>query len=217
MTTPATTRVIIYSPARLHREAWQALLSHQPDIVVADAVSDPSGIDVPLQPGQPTTVLLDLLDPGPDLVGQCKAASPDLGLLVLVASYDLADILPLLRAGATGFLSRDESVGNLARAIIAVGRGELVLPPAIAARALATLAHGERRTPESPAQPPSEREIEVLRLLARGLTNKDIAQTLILSVRTVEAHLRSIFIKIEVRSRTEAALWAVKHGYGGEA
>ena len=62
----------------------------------------------------------------------------------------------------------------------------------------------------------SEREVTVLRLLAQGMTNKHIAQTLLLSVRTVEAHLRSIFVKIDVRSRTEAALWAVKHGYGAE-
>jgi DNA-binding NarL/FixJ family response regulator len=107
-------------------------------------------------------------------------------------------------------------VGDLARAIIAAGRGEIALPPHIAGRALAALARGEPASDEGLIEPLSERELEVLRLLAQGLTNKDMAQTLILSVRTVEAHLRNIFGKLGVRSRTEAALWAVTHGYAGD-
>jgi DNA-binding NarL/FixJ family response regulator len=106
-------------------------------------------------------------------------------------------------------------VAELARAIIAVGRGEIALPPSIAGRALAALARGES-VGGSLIEPLSERESEVVQLLAQGLTNKDIAQTLFLSVRTVEAHLRNIFGKLGVRSRTEAALWATKHGYGPE-
>ena len=99
----------------------------------------------------------------------------------------------------------------LARAIIAAGRGEIVLPPSIATQALLALARGEPLESDL-IEPLTDREVEVLRLLGQGLTNKDIAQTLILSVRTVDAHLRSIFAKLGVRSRTEAALWMVKHG-----
>lgn len=112
-----------------------------------------------------------------------------------------------------GCISRNDSVSDLARAIIAVGRGEIALSPHIAARALAAMARGVT-IGGGLIEPLSEREIEVLRLLGQGLTNKDIAQTLIVSVRTVEAHLRSIFGKLGVRSRTEAALWAIRHGYG---
>jgi DNA-binding NarL/FixJ family response regulator len=97
----------------------------------------------------------------------------------------LATLSPLLQAGVMGCVARDDTVGNLARAITVVS-----LP---------------------------EREAEALRLLATGLTNKDIAQTLILSVRTVAAHLRSIFVKINVRSHTKAVLWAARHAYGPEA
>jgi DNA-binding NarL/FixJ family response regulator len=79
---------------------------------------------------------------------------------------------------------------------------------------LATLAGGESVKEGGLIESLSEREVEVLKFLAQGLTNKDIAQTLFLSVRTVEAHLRNIFGKLGVRSRTEAALWANKHGYG---
>lgn len=215
MVTPPATGVLIVAPTALHRAAWAALLAQQPDVRVAGALADPTQLTLLVSSGAPTAVLLDLSPPLPDAVQQWHAICATCGILVLVPSYDPGAILPLLQAGAMGCLSRDESVGNLARALIAVGRGELVLPPAIAARALAALAHGEP-VEDVPAEPLSERELEVLRLLARGLTNKDIAQTLIVSVRTVEAHLRSIFAKLEVRSRTEAALWAVQHGYGAE-
>ena len=213
MGAPSATRVTIFTAATLQREAWRALLSQQPGLVVAGAINDLAQLAAFLQPGQQTTLLLDLPAPQPDFIRQCRTISPEPGILVLVPSYDLADILPLLQTGVTGCISRDDSVSDLARAIIAVGRGELVLPPALAARALAALARGEP-IQGTLAEPLSDREADVLRLLAAGLTNKDIAQSLILSVRTVEAHLRSIFAKLNVRSRTEAALWAVKHGYG---
>ena len=213
--TPPPTDVIIVAPGALQRAAWDALLAHQPDIVVAGATADLSNLAPLVEPNRPMAVLLDHPTPQSVLIQQARGIEPAPGILVLVPSYELAAILTLLQAGAIGCLSHDESVGALARALIAVGRGELVLPPAISARALASLAHGAP-TQEALAEQLSEREVEVLRLLANGLTNKDIAQTLILSVRTVEAHLRNIFAKIDVRSRTEAALWAVNHGYGQE-
>jgi len=209
------TDVIIIAPMALHREAWRALLSGQPDILVLGSVGDAAGVASLVRAGQPVTVSIDLATPQPDLARELKAIEPSLGLLFLVQSYDLSEIIPLLQAGATGCLSHDATVSDLARAIIAVGRGEIVLPPAIAARVLTALARGESIGPNL-AEPLSEREIEVVRWLAHGFTNKDIAQTLILSVRTVEAHLRSIYGKLGVRTRTEAALWAVKHGFGPE-
>ncbi len=167
----------------------------------------------PPSPGNPQTVLIDVRHPGPDLARRLGETLPHSGLLFLVGSYGLDEILPLLRAGATGCVSRGETVSELARAIIACGRGEISLPPSVAARALAALARGES-VPASPNEPLSERETEVLHLLARGLTNKGVAQELFVSVRTVEAHIRNIFAKLGVRSRTEAALWAVEHGFG---
>ena len=213
MSASAPTHLIIFAPAMLHRAAWHALLSTQPDIVVVGAVGDVTEVADLLQADRPTAVLIDLPNPRPEVARALKSTVPTTGLLFLVASYDLAEILPLLQAGALGCVSRDASVGDLARALIAVGRGELALPPSIAARALAALARGEPVAAGLRA-PLSERETEVLRLLAYGLTNKDIAQTLFISVRTVEAHLRNIYGKLGVRSRTEAALWAMRHGYG---
>lgn len=206
-------RVVVFAPASLQREAWLALLAGHPDIDLAGAAGDVAALGPLVVPSEPTVVLVDLPAPEPETVRQLQAAIPQAGLLCLVSSYDQSVVVELLQAGITGVVSRDERATDLARALIAAGRGEIVLPPAIAGRALAALARGER-TVGPLIEPLSERETEVLRLLARGLTNKDIAQTLMLSVRTVEAHLRNVYGKLGVRSRTEAALWAVGHGYG---
>lgn len=211
-----STHLIIFAPAALHREAWRALLKDQPSIVIGGVLADSARLAAVLQPDLPTTLLIDLPTPQPEVIRSLKDSGPKLGLLVLVQSYDLSEIIPLLKAGATGCISRDESVGDLARAIIAAGRGEIVLPPIVAVQALTALAHGEPVGSANLIEPLTEREVDVLRLLAQGLTNKDIAQTLILSVRTIDAHLRSIFAKLDVRSRTEAALWAARNGYGPE-
>jgi DNA-binding NarL/FixJ family response regulator len=204
--------LLIYSPATLQREAWRALLSNQPGIVIGGVLAEPTPLAALLTTDRPTTLLIDLPTLQPEVIRSLKAIDSHLGLLVFVYAYDLTEIIPLLKAGATGCLSRDESVGDLARAIIAAGRGEIVLPPGVAVQALAALARGGPVGPEDPIEPLTDREVEVLRWLAQGLTNKDIAQTMVLSVRTIDAHLRSIFGKLNVRSRTEAALWAARNG-----
>jgi DNA-binding NarL/FixJ family response regulator len=229
MKVPASdTHIVILSSFELHGEAWRSLLSNQPGIFVAGVITELSQAPISVSSEQAFTILIDLPSPDPQVVRQLKQIAPQAGLLCLVRSYDLPGILPLLQAGATGFIARSETVGDLARAVIAAGRGEVVLPPAVAVQSLIALAQhrqGSRNLPESNltgpptgegdvAEPLTEREMGVLNLLAQGLTNKDIAQTLILSVRTVEAHLRHIFAKLGVRSRTEAVLWAVRNGYG---
>jgi NarL family two-component system response regulator LiaR len=207
----AATHLLIYAPATLHREAWRALLADQPSIVIGGLLADVARLAAFPPTDRPTTLLIDLPALQLDVLKSLKGNRPTLGLLVLVHAYELAEIISLLKAGATGCISRDATVSDLARAIIAAGRGEIVLPPSIATQALLALARGEPIEP-GPIEPFTERELDVLRLLGQGLTNKDIAQTLILSVRTVDAHLRSIFAKLGVHSRTEAALWVVKHG-----
>jgi len=209
------TRLLILARSNLYRAAWQALLEKQPGIVVVGAFDEIDRIQANTQPAQNTAVLVDIPKPQAEYVRRLREARLGNGLLFLLESFDLAEVVSLLQAGATGFILRDAQVGDLARAVIATGRGEIVLPPPLAARALAALARGQVPR-EEPAVSLTEREQEVLGLLANGLTNKDIAQTLILSVRTVEAHLRNIYSKLDVSSRTEAALWAVHNGYGNE-
>ncbi len=213
MPAAVSTSLIVLAPVTLYREALRTLLSGQPGIMVAGAVADVPQVSRLLRPDQATAILVDWPAPSPDLARQLKTVTSDAGLIFLVGSYELSDIIPLLQAGVNGCVARDEAVGDLARAVIAAGRGEIVLPPAIAARALAALARGGLAT-DPLTEPLSDRETEVLHLLAHGYTNKDIAQTLLISVRTVEAHLRSIYGKLGVRSRTEAVLWAVRCGCG---
>lgn len=205
------TNLLIFAPSNLRRAAWHALLDQQPGIVIHGAVSDLAEI-VGSRPPLPAVILADLPEVQLALVSELHTNMPECGLLFLVESHDLDEIVRLLRAGATGFITYDSSVGDLARAIIAAGRGEIVLPEGLATRALLALARGEV-SQAGPSDNLTEREQEVLILLAQGHTNKDIAQSLFLSVRTVEAHLHNIYGKLGVTSRTEAALWAVNHGY----
>ncbi len=217
------THLIVFAQAALYREAWCALLAHQPYLQVGKAIGDIGGLVTLLVSHQPTTILVDVPVVEPDFVYKLREAAPDYGLLFLVEDYELTKVVTLLQAGGTGCISRDESMGDLMRAIHAASRGEIVLPPTVATRALTSLANTTRvlaalshHQPfrESLVEALSERETEILHLLGQGLTNKDIAQTLMVSVRTVEAHLRNLFDKLGVHSRTEAALWAVKQGYG---
>lgn len=206
-----TTHLLVFTKSNLHRAAWQALLSDQPGITVAGAAGDleqTAGFQLP----SPAVVLVDTPTMQTEFVRKLRATTPDCGLLFLVESYDLGEIVSLLREGATGFIVRDSAVSDLARGIIAAGRGEIVLPQELATRALVALARGEVGQEESSVTL-TEREREVLNFLAQGYTNKDIAQSLFLSVRTVEAHLRNIYGKLGVTSRTEAALWAVNHDH----
>lgn len=207
-----STRVLIFSPFELHRVAWLALLTGQPGIEVTGSIASKEEA-TSFQPGTgPLTLLVDVQTVQPDLVQKLSAAFPGCGLLFLVQDDRLEEIVALIKAGATGLISRNQSEGDLSRAIIAAGRGELVLPARLAVQSLLFLAGNE--AVQGPIEPLTLREKDVLALLAQGQTNKDIAQALFLSVRTVEAHIRTIFSKIEVRSRTEAALWAVRQGYG---
>lgn len=210
-----STNCLIFAPFNLHRIAWHSLLTRQPGIVVAGAFADLGSLERGHSP-EPATLLVDVPDLQVELVGRLRQVMPDSGILLLVSHFDLAEVVSYLRAGATGLISRDANEADLARAIIAASRGEVVLPSDLATRALVALARGEM-VENAGTLLLTDREEEVLNLLSSGLTNKDIAQTLFLSVRTVEAHLHNVYGKLGVSSRTEAALWALNHGYGSLA
>ena len=162
-----------------------------------------------------TAILVDVAHSSSMLATELSQAAPETGLLFLVESYDLETILPLIRAGATGCISRNAGRAQLVRALIAVGRDELALPEQVAGDVLIALAR-DQHPGGGLIEELTEREREVLNQLAMGSTNKDIAQELMISVRTVEAHLRSVYMKLDVNSRTEAVLWAVQNSYGPE-
>ncbi len=199
----------------MQRSAWLALLEKQPGITVVSAVATLSDLQNHQPFNQPTTIFVDVPSINSDFVEQLATAVADGNLLLHIQESDIAEMVTLLQAGAIGFIDSNATVPDLARAIIAVGRGEIVLPPDKASQVMLALARGGVQE-ERPLDHLTDREKEVLTLLAQGLTNKDIAQTLILSVRTVEAHLRNIFGKLHVTSRTEAAVWAINHGFANE-
>lgn len=205
------TNLLIFTTANLHRAAWQALLENQPGITVKGVARETIEISSFLQ-DKPAIVFVDVLTIHTELIRQLRTSAPECGLLFLVTRYDLEEIVGFLRVGATGFVARNTSVSDLVRGIIAVGRGEVFLPPELASRALVALARGEV-VQEGVIITLTDREQDVLNLLSQGITNKEIAQALFLSVRTVEAHLRNIYGKLGVASRTEAAIWAVNHAY----
>ena len=158
---------------------------------------------------EPDVVLMDLSMPGLDGIEATKrvlAARPGTQVLVLTSFSDRDRILKALDAGACGYLLKDAEPDELLRAIRAAARGEAPLSPR-AAQALLSA----RREP-SPVAALSEREQEVLSLVAAGMANKQIAQRLGISEKTVKAHLTRVFREIGVFDRTQAALWAQRHG-----
>jgi DNA-binding NarL/FixJ family response regulator len=158
---------------------------------------------------RPDVVLMDLEMPvldGIEATRRIRAAQPDVAVVVLTSFSDRDRILAALDAGAAGYLLKDAEPAELAKAIEAAARGESPLDPK-AARALLSA----RRTP-SEADALSEREREVLQMVAEGLPNKLIATRLAISEKTVKAHLTNVFRTIGVTDRTQAALWAERNG-----
>ena len=160
---------------------------------------------------RPDVVLMDLEMPVLDGIGATRRitdAAPDIAVVVLTSFSDRERILGALDAGAIGYVLKDAEPEELERAVRAAARGEAPLDP----RASRTLLRA--RTAASPPDALSEREREVLAMVVRGLPNKLIARELEISEKTVKAHLTNVFRTIGVSDRTQAALWAERHGLG---
>lgn len=187
-------RVHIVSSRTLIRSGLSALLRVQPQIQLAGESLDWSDV------AQADLVLWDAHDTNP--------RSLPIPFLVLLAGPQPARAW--LDAGARGIVLESSPLEQLLDGIRQVARGETFLPPELARQVVASL--GTSAAPRgSPIEPLTDREREVLRLLAQGLSNKAIAQKLYLSVRTVEGHLANVYGKLQVKSRTEAALWAIEN------
>lgn len=166
---------------------------------------------------KPDVVIMDIVMPklsGIEATKQVKKSSPDTAVLILTAYDDNHYVIGLMEAGAAGYLLKSARGQDLVKAVRSVHAGESVLHPTIIAKMLKygvqMQAEGRKQKAEEQL---SSREIEVLKLAAKGMTNKDIAEELVLSVRTVKAHLSSIFNKMGVASRTEAIVKGVREGW----
>jgi NarL family two-component system response regulator LiaR len=166
---------------------------------------------------KPDIVIMDIAMPklnGIEATRQIKLINPRTGVLILSAYDDDEYVFALLKAGAAGYLLKSVGGDELVRAIRAIHKGEPVLDPLIARKVMNyfRLQENVPRT-EQESEQLSEREIDIIKLAARGLTNKDIAESLHLSYRTIEGHLRDVFNKLGVGSRTEAVLHGLKMGW----
>ena len=162
----------------------------------------------------PDVVLMDLvMSPmdGIEATRQIKDQQPGIKILVLTSFATDDKVFPAIKAGALGYLIKDTGPEELLQAIHQVHRGQPTLHPTIAQKLLAEIALPAEREPTP--DPLTEREVEVLKLLARGLSNPEIAERLVISVTTVYSHVSNILSKLHLASRTQAALYALREGY----
>jgi DNA-binding NarL/FixJ family response regulator len=202
-------RVLVVDDHPVVRQGLIAILGYEPDIeVVGDAADGEAAVRLILE-RRPDVVLLDLRLPkfdGVEVMRQVRTQAPQVRFLVLT-TYDTDEYIgPALAAGAQGYLLKDALPDELSRGIHAVMRGAAALEPAVAARLLERMAEGER------GDELSERELEVLRLLVAGASNKAIAAQLNLSENTIKTHISRIFAKLGVQSRAEAVAVALQRG-----
>lgn len=206
-------RVLLVDDQALFRDALRALLSSAPSVeVVGEACDGLEGVRLAASL-QPQVTLMDLRMPrlgGVEATRQIRSSDPDLRILVLTTFDDDEEVFEALRAGAAGYLLKDAGRERLIEAIQAVARGDSFLQPSIAAKVVAEFARLRRPDPDlgSLTERLSERELEVLRQLALGRSNKEIAAALDLAEGTVKNHMSSILGKMGVMDRTQAALKA---------
>lgn len=211
-------RILLVDDQTLFREGLRTLISVQPDLVVVGEAANGEEALRLAESLRPTIVLMDLRMPVLDGVATTRrlhTTHPDSRVIVLTTFDDDEYVFEGLRAGAVGYLLKDAPSEELFEAIRVAARGESFLQPSIAAKVVAEFARLAERAPQSSpelAEPLSDREIEVLRLVATGASNKEIATTLFIAEGTAKNHLTSIFGKLGVRDRTQAVFKARELG-----
>ena len=211
------TRVLIADDHALLRESMRALLDRQEDIeVVGEACDGEEAIKLSTEL-KPDIAVMDIVMPrlnGIEASKEIKKISPATAIIILTAYDDPQYVMGLLEAGAAGYLLKSARGRDVVAAIRAVRAGESVLHPSIIAMLLkrAMGMPAEENKPKG-KEALTDREIEVLKLAATGMSNKEIAEKLSVTVRTVKAHISNVFAKMDVASRTEAILQAVREGW----
>ena len=214
-------KVYITDDHPIVRRGIKQLLDTEPDIEVVGEATNGREAIADVDQLKPDIVLMDLVMPvmdGIEAIRQIKAGHPQIQILVLTSFATDDKVFPAIKAGALGYLIKDTGPEELVRAIRQVHQGQLTLHPTIAQKLLKELTLTAKQPP-SP-DPLTEREVEVLKLIARGLSNQEIAETLVVSIATVYTHVSNILDKLHLASRTQAALYALREGlaplYDGE-
>jgi NarL family two-component system response regulator LiaR len=208
-------RVLLVDDHAVLRKGMRALLEREPGLEVVGEAEDGEQAIRAAERLRPDVILMDLEMKGMggiEATRQITAARPETRVVVLTSHTAEEDVFPALKAGAIGYLLKHSAPVEVLQAIRQAHRGETVLHPTIARMVLQEL-----HRPAQPKQSPtgealSEREVEVLRLLARGMSNQEIADSLVLSEATVRTHVSSILRKLQLASRTQAALYALREG-----
>ncbi|MDQ4099817.1 MAG: response regulator transcription factor [Chloroflexota bacterium] len=202
-------RILIADDHQVVRQGLHLLLKMDPDLEVVGQARDGAEAVRLAEQLRPDVVLMDLVMPVMDGIAATSAIRsklPDVEVLALTSVLEDASVVGAVRAGAIGYMLKDTHANELRRAIRTAAAGQVQLAPEAAARLMR-----EVRTPDAP-DPLTDRETEVLRLLAQGQANKEIARSLRIGETTVKSHVGHILAKLGVQSRTQAALYAVRAG-----
>jgi two-component system NarL family response regulator len=210
--------VLLADDHTILREGLRLILEQEPDIKVVGEAADGEETVEKTREHLPDVVVVDIGMPkmdGLEATRQIKKENPHIGILVLTIYEDDEYVFNLLKAGATGYLVKKTAGTELTNAIRAVHHGELLLSPSIGKRLVDNYLQEPRKKEKelkSFCDGLTNREIEILKLVAYGATNKEIAKKLYLSIKTVETHRTNIFRKLDIHDRTQAAIYAMRKG-----
>ena len=209
-------RVLVVDDHALFRRGLEMVLEQEPDIeVVGEASDGAEAVDWAVETA-PDIVLMDVRMPrrgGIDACTAIKDAVPSTKIIMLTISDEEADLYDAIKAGAMGYLLKEISIEEVASAIRAVHGGQSLISPSMASKLLNEFASMIKRTDDRQQVPTprlTDREMEVLRLVAKGMNNRDIAKELFISENTVKNHIRNILEKLQLHSRMEAVVYAVR-------
>ncbi len=213
----AAIKVLLAEDHDIVREGTRQLLERSQELLVVGEAADGEEAVRLVEQMQPDVVVMDVRMPrmtGLEATRLIKSAHPDVRVLILSAYEDDQYVFPLLDAGADGYLLKTTNGRDLIRAVEAVHAGRKVLDPNVTGKVVGQLMDRREHHPgDARVEELTERELEVLRALASGKSNKQMAADLAVSISTVQVHLRNIFGKLGVSSRTEAVTYALRHGW----
>lgn len=208
-------RVFVTDDHAIVRKGITALLSARPDFEVVGEAENGRQAVIEVERLRPDVILMDLEMPemdGIEAIRTITIQQPDARILVLTSFAADEKAFPAIKAGALGYLLKDSGPPELIQAIRQVYRGEPSIHPTIARKLLREISSPKVQQPPSP-DPLTEREVEVLKCVARGLSNADIAQELVISEATVRNHVSNILGKLHLANRIQAALYALREGF----
>ena len=206
-------RILIADDHAIVREGLRALLATEPDLELVAEATDGIQAVTKARALKPDVILLDLMMPrmdGVEAITEIKKDWREAHIIVLTSFSDDEKVFSAIRSGALGYLLKDSSPQDLLNAIHTVAKGEGFLSPSIASKVMREINQPPKLPPTK--DPLTERENEILQLVAQGLTNDQIAEKLVVSERTVRTHVSNILAKLQLANRTQAALYALKEG-----